>query len=349
MIVDRIAEYMETQGREIPPEVMAIAMKRLQWTIKRNLGEQEERSRARNISGSLAWFCPRRAYYQLTGAEQEKLTGRARMTFMMGDVLQATVDVLATLAGVEFAYPDAEGEELELRQDIGGVEVVGHVDHALRIEGEGLVVLDSKSMADYGFGEFEKAARDPEADWWRKEKLGYIAQIRFYMMLVRMAGLGTGERAAFIGINKNNGKMAELWVKRDEAMEQMFLRAIPVLAEARQRYFSARDLVVGQVLEQGGSLAEADAAGSAVTRDEAHGLLPRAKWAKTVEVSNVKLPDGSRGRGLEVCTDKELTDGNGWRCNYCPFTAQCWPGFELVPMSSGPVWRKANNSAGGPA
>lgn len=345
MIVDKIQEYLETQGREIPADVMALAAKRFAWTLRRNLGEQEDRARARQISGSLAWYCPRRAYYQLTGAGQERLTGRARVTFLMGDTLQTVVDVLATLAGVQFAYPDENGDELELRQEVEGVEVVGHVDHAVHVEGEGLVVLDSKSMAPYGYQEFVKAVHDPKAAWWEKERLGYVAQLRFYMMLIRLAGLGTGERGAFIGIDKGTGNFSELWVNRCPETEAMFLRAIPVLAAARERYWTARDAVVAGVLDRGGSLAEADAAASAVPRDAANGLLPKARWAKVVEVSGVKLPDGTKGRALEVCVDKDQTEGHGWRCSYCPWARQCaeaehGPGFELVPMSSGPVWRK---------
>lgn len=338
MIVDRIYEYFETSGRELPREVVAQALKRVEWTLRRNLGEREERTRPRNISGSTAWFCPRRAYYQLTGAEQDRPAPRARMAFFMGDVLQASIDVLATMAGVQFEYPDANGDELELRAEVGGVEVVGHVDHAVRVEGEGLVVIDTKSMATYGFEEFVRAAQDPKADWWTKERWGYLAQLRFYMWLVRWLGLGSGRYGLFVAVCKNTGQMAELTVQACRETEAAFERAIPRLDQARNLYRVAKEAVIATVLANGGTMQEADAAASSVPRTEATGLLPRASWAGLVEVSNAKLPDGSRGRALEVDTDPERTKGNGWRCNYCPFVTSCFPGVQLVAMSK-PAYR----------
>lgn len=338
MIVDRIYEYLETRGRELPPELVNHALRRVAHTLRRNLGEREDRSRPRNISGSLAWYCPRRAYYQLTGAEQEQPAPRARMAFFMGDVLQASIDVLATMAGVTFEYPDANGDELELRADINGAEVVGHVDHAIRHPDEGLIVVDSKSMAQWGFDEFVRATQDPAADWWAKERWGYLAQLRFYMWLIRRLGLGTGKTGLFVGICKNTGTLAEMTVQACPDTEAAFERAIPRLVAARAKFKTAKEAVMATVLANGGTLQEAEAAATAVPRTEATGLLPRPSWAGLVEVSNVKLPDGTRGKALEVDTDAERTKGNGWRCNYCPFVKNCFPGVELVAMSK-PAWR----------
>lgn len=338
MIVDRIYEYLDTRGKQLPPELVKYALARMERTLRRNLGEREERSRARNISGSLAWYCPRKAYFQLVGAQQEELTARARMAFFMGDVLQASMDVLATMAGVQFEYPDAAGDELELRDSIGGVEVVGHVDHAIRHPEHGLVVIDSKSMAQYGFDEFVRAAKDPAAEWWSRERWGYLAQIRFYMYLVKRLGLGDGKLGIFLGICKNTGALAQVQVAEDAETIAAFERAIPRLDAARKSFFSAREAVIATVVANGGNMQQAEAAASTVPYTEATGLLPRAPWAGLVEVNNVKLPDGSRGRALEVDTDSERTKGNGWRCNYCSFVTQCFPGVQLVAMSK-PAYR----------
>lgn len=341
MIVDRIIDYLESTGRKVPEDLLTLALARMERTLRRNLGEQRE-SKARSIGGSLSWYCPRRAYYQLTGAAGEKPSGRSRVAFLMGDTLQAVVDLLASLAGVEFAYPDADGKELEVRLPIEGVEVVGHIDHAVRTSKEGLVVGDTKSMATYTYRDFTKACSDPEAEWWKVERWGYVAQLRFYMWCVELLGLGTGERGFFIGIDKNTGHMAELWVARDPATIEVFKRAIPALEAARKRYFTAREAVLGTVTSNGGSLAEAEAAASAVPRNEANGLPARPVWARTIELAGAnKRADGTKGRVLEVDTDRARTNGQGWRCNYCPFTAACWPGFDLVAMSDGPKWRKA--------
>lgn len=348
MIVDRILAYLEGAGVPVTDDTLNMATRRVARTIKRNLGEQRDRRRRKTIGGSLSWFCPRRAYYSLTGAYAEAAKGRSRVAFLMGDVLQACIDVLATQAGVEFAYPDADGNELELEVTIGGVVCRGHIDHGVRTSRDGIVVMDSKSMATYTYRDFERACRTPSydphdwKDWRVVERWGYMAQLRFYMYAVELLDLGTGARGAFIGIDKNTGHLAELWVERDQATVDMFNRAVPALDAMVRRYDDAVAAVRETALANGADDDEADAAASAVPRTVETGLPDRPTWANAVLMPGAnKRADGSKGAVYEVDTDKERTGGQGWRCNYCPFAASCWPGFEVVPMSGGPKWRKA--------
>ena len=342
MIVDRIYKYLDGKGVDIGEHVLKLAMSRVHKTLTRNLGVREDRKRRKTIGGSTEWYCPRRAYYSMTGAPKERYSARSRIAFLMGDILQAVVDICATQAGVEFAYPNTSGEELELDVTIEGVRVVAHIDHALKLADEGLVVFDSKSMADHTFYRFEAAATDPLAEWRQIEMWGYVAQLRFYMWLVELTGLGTGQRGAFIGINKNTGHMAELWVDRCEDTIAMFRRAVPGLTGMVSAYDRAAATVRETVLAQGGSPEDAELACEAVPRIVDHGLPPRPVWARTIELpGSNKRADGSKGPVVQVDVGKENTGGQGFRCSYCPFTELCYPGFEPVYLKGGPKYRKA--------
>ena len=108
----------------------------------------------------------------------------------------------------------------------------------------------------------------------------------------------------FVGVCKDTGHMAELHVLPDAAWEQEF--------RARARYFM-------EVL-------------TTRTKDRTF-LPPRPSFAvsEVLPGANV-LPDGTKGPCEEI---------KGWRCGYCPHVRSCWQGFDVVPLSSGPKWRKA--------
>ena len=346
MIVDRILDYLGGSGREIPDAVLAVAHEQFDRTFRRNLGKQRAPGERRRISASLPWYCPRRAYYTLTGAAGEVPSGRSRVAFLLGDLIETAVVTLARQAGIVFPWPNERGEQLELRWTFptpnGPEEVVGHTDLAIETSADGLIVGDVKSMADYTFREFARACSDPSAPWHEVERWGYVAQLRFYMWLLELTKQGTGERGFFVGVNKNTGHLAELWVERCPETVAMFERAIPYLVHVRETYDRAADAVRETAIANGSDLDEAEAAASIVPRNEAHGLPPRPAWSKIVRLGGAnKRSDGSKGPVLEVCTDKDQTQGQGWRCGYCPHTAACFPGFSLVPMSRGPKWRKA--------
>lgn len=107
----------------------------------------------------------------------------------------------------------------------------------------------------------------------------------------------------FVGVCKDTGHMAELHVMPDPTWEGEF--------RARCKYLME-------------SIAKRSRDGTF--------LPPRPAFAtaKVLPGANV-LPDGSKGPCEEV---------ESWRCGYCPHVKTCWEGFDLVPLSSGPKWRK---------
>lgn len=353
MIADRILEYLEGERKEVGEEVLRVALRHVERTFRRNLGDRDDSTSRRSISGSLSWYCPRRAFYTMVGADREAITGRSLIAFLMGDVLEAASIVLARQAGVRFRWPDEEGEQLRLERTFptphGDERIVGHLDIVVE-HGDDLIVGDVKSMADYSFREFERAATQDEKEawkdptsWWSVNRWAYLAQLRFYMWLLELEGLGSGERGFFLGINKNTGHLAEVWVERDPATIAMFERAIPILVGARARYDQAANAVRETALANGATDEEAAEAVAAVPLTEAHGLPPVPRWHRIVrqEGSN-KRPDGSKGPVLELDTDKKTTQGQGWRCSYCPWVLACHgKGWGAVPMSRGVKFRKA--------
>ena len=108
----------------------------------------------------------------------------------------------------------------------------------------------------------------------------------------------------FVAVNKDTGHMAEMHVSPDPTWE----------VEFRQRCKYLMEWI-------GKRTADVTA------------LPPRPAWAtsKVMPGANQR-PDGSKGAVEEV---------QHWRCGYCPHVRSCWDGFDVVPLTSGPKWRKA--------
>jgi len=51
------------------------------------------------------------------------------------------------------------------------------------------------------------------------------------------------------------------------------------------------------------------------------GLPERPEWATTTRIAGCQQIDNVR-------------------CTYCTYRPVCWPGFDLVALAKGPVWRK---------
>ena len=60
---------------------------------------------------------------------------------------------------------------------------------------------------------------------------------------------------------------------------------------------------------------------------------PRPAFAVTEILPGAnQRPDGTKGKV------EEITD---WKCRYCSHIKRCWEGFGMVPLASGPKWRRA--------
>lgn len=340
MIVDRITEYLDKgSDHEVDEQALGVALRGMKRGIVRNLGPRNDGGRSRNPSPSSSWACGRRLLFDWLGLDREDVSWRARLTFMHGDVNEAAGILLARQAGVDLLTPDPEtGEQLTVEAMVNpadwGVDgepfpLVGHVDATLEVHSHGECPADWKAVSTYTFQDMEQAAKRKDAPWWAKERDGYVAQVRWYCIALRLMGRGDGQWGCLVGVNKNTGHLCEVVVPYDHEEEVRLIRkAAYVWAKIRE----------AQALDNLGE----DEAMAKWVRDS----IPRPRWAADPVPCTGKLPGGLKGKGLKIPTQyDEAVHGpkaeyQQWRCGYCPFTTTCWPGFSLVPLSK-PEYRKA--------
>ena len=306
MIVDRVMRYLEQADGSVNETVLSAAKEAVARSLLRNLtSDSSKEQHEPSIRPSGPWHCPRRYYYNLTSAATAPMAPRSRLAFLLGDMVEAVAVMLMRLAGVPLLTPLEDGTQSEVSAVISGVPMKGHLDASLSYDGSE-VPIDVKSMSKYSFQSFKQACSNSKAQWWSSERFGYIFQLRFYMRMLKEMGRGDGQHGIILGVSKETGHLAELWVPANDD-DALIDRAVASVSSAMQS-----------------------------------GELPeRPIWAKSIEMPGAnKLPDGEKGPCLQIDTDRKRTHDHGWRCSYCPFTETCWPGFGLVPLSSGPVYRK---------
>lgn len=302
MIADKIKRYCgDVENRkDIPAWLKARTAAKIIASMSRNFGDEERKPRE-YWGASSPFYCPRRMMLTRT-TEGEPTEERSYRTFFNGDMIEEAMGTLAHLAGVPLAYPSEEHpEQLEVTGTLGGVEVTAHIDYAVKDPSHGLIPIDAKSMSDFGFRKFNA---QPEA-WVAEEEMGYVAQICVQAELIRQNDLGSGRKAAILGMSKNTGHVGEIWVDVTHARLKPIGEALRIAEEARI--------------------------------DRA--MPDRPDWTRVVTRKNVKMPDGTRGNVLEVDQDRK-TSPMGWRCGYCPQRFNCWEGFETVVVSNKPQLRR---------
>lgn len=295
MIVDAIEKYLGGTLVMADDKALDAALRSFRVSLVRNLTQTDHENR-KGLRASSPWYCGRRIIYEMQDEKRADLAPRSRLAFLMGDTVEAFGIFLTRLAGVPILSPGLDGKQEAHEVDIGEARIVGHIDMTVWDSSGAVIPVDWKSMADYGFKEFEAAIRDPSAKWWTENRWGYLTQLRIYM-IAKAAPYGV-----FVGVNKNTGHMAEMHVPPDpEWAVEMETRAT--------------------------RMARLIAAGAAPDS------IPRPPWATTKILPGAnQRADGSKGPVEEIVN---------WRCDYCPFWQSCYPGFDLLPLKSGPVRRRA--------
>jgi hypothetical protein len=141
----------------VPPEEIQAFGDNLARTLSDKLTKQEPRLRLSNVGSP----CRRRLWYSIRCPELgEKLSGPARIKFLIGDITEAVIIFLAKLAG--HCVRD-EQQTVEVH----GIQ--GHLDGT--IDGE---VVDVKSASPASFKKFQKGlSRETDG-------FGYLSQIGGY-------------------------------------------------------------------------------------------------------------------------------------------------------------------------
>lgn len=158
------------------------AVKALSEDIARIVSEQFDKRKTHLRLSNLGKPCRRQLWYSINTPELgERLSGPARIKFIIGHITEAVVLFLARLAG--HSVTDQQKEV-----SIDGVK--GHIDSL--IDGE---LVDVKSASPYSFRKFEDGLK-PETD-----AFGYLSQLGSYA-----ASLGLN-RASFLAVDKVLGNL----------------------------------------------------------------------------------------------------------------------------------------------
>jgi len=377
MIADRIDAYLESGGAELPEAILETATKICGASMLRNFGVQEDTIRKERMprpSGS--WACPRQMVFDSLSLEVEPYRARALRTFTHGDMTEAMGVLLFRQAAPEdIITPDIDGEQLELTVEFDpadyGVEgdpftLEGHIDMTIRGKDGQEEPVDWKSSSRYGFQNAKAGAGDPTHDWWTKEAGGYIAQLRWYMLMLRASGRSEANRGYLAFVCKDTGHTCEVMVPADEEAEKTLIKKaayvfqqIPDAQEKRAVILEGTGTThdpyrrmprdpskikagAAKVLEKfakDGEQFEGDETTDARISAWVRQHVPRARFTENLKVEKAGAtmrPDGTKGPCHELSTKAHL---EGFRCSYCAHTARCWPGFQVVALSSGPVWR----------
>ena len=366
MITNKIMEYLEGEGVPLDPEQLEVAVDACRQTFARNLGlRRDDGSRKiRMPRPSGTWACGRQIVYNALALETEGYGWRSRLAFTLGDLVEAMGILLCrrTFKGTDLIItPEENGEQLHLEAEIDPVlwdvpgapfRVQGNVDMTIRgLTGEEEPV-DWKSIARFGFKDAQDAASDPSHPWWMKERGGYIAQVRWYQMLLRATGRSPAQRGYLAFVCKDTGHMTEIVIDRDAEAERELIRRHVYVNEQIEHAQERRAILLEgagiedeqlETLDRFGER-EWKRGGNPQTDHElstwVNERVPRASFTKGAVVArsaNTKRPDGTKGPCLELNTGRDA-DPQMFRCSYCDHTQRCWPGFYPVALSK-PVYR----------
>lgn len=208
MIVDKIETYLRGELASPPDEALDTAARFFRASLSRNLTSQPADDR-RHLSASSPLYCAKRILYGLRGAEKVEQNPRSRLAFTMGDMVEQMGVLLTRLAGIDVLSPAADGTQEGGEIKAAGQAVKWHADMVIRDGSGAEIPVDFKSMAEYGFGEFQSACVDPQHKWHAEERWGYVSQLMVYMR-AKDAPYGL-----FVGVNKNTGHLAEMQVPWD--------------------------------------------------------------------------------------------------------------------------------------
>ena len=197
MLADKITKYLEGE-HHYSSDVLQSSCEQFGGSLARQLmgeSQYEPRLRMSNLGS-----CPRKVWLQIAGEKGEPINARTRMNFSFGDYVEvATVAIIRLMAEKE-EYGIKIYEEL-VQGELEWEGIKGHADLPCSIDGQD-VVVEVKSMSNYGFREF---CKNGPGDMW-----GYPAQLQAYL---RATGFDTG---LWLGVRKETGHYAEYVELRDD-------------------------------------------------------------------------------------------------------------------------------------
>jgi hypothetical protein len=198
VIVDRIYQYLNETGKTIDEVVLQEATRRFQTVIARQLMEDREEKVGRLYVTRFSHPCARKGAYGYHGFEAEELQPRAKLNFLIGDVVELAIMATAKLAGCDIGLSN---DRVELAID--RITISGYVD-GLFSDGKDLYVAEFKKMSPYAYARVEK---EGITDEW-----GYVSQVHAYMIALNIT------KAIFVVLEGQSGALNERVVQFDPAI-----------------------------------------------------------------------------------------------------------------------------------
>lgn len=166
MIVDRIYEYLNSEGKSFNALVLDEALSRFRNVLMRQLMQDREEKPGRLYVTRFSHPCARKGAYGYHAFEAEEVRPRGKINFLVGDMVEIALASLGRLAGCDLQTPP------KVILDINGTQVTGYGDDLLQEGGEGYLV-EYKKVTSYALRRFQ---RNGVEDAW-----GYASQIHCYL------------------------------------------------------------------------------------------------------------------------------------------------------------------------
>ena len=198
MIVDRIYQYLNEEGKTINEAILEEITKRFEKVVIRQLMQDREEKPGRLYVTRFSHPCARKGAYAYHAFDAEELAPRAKLNFLIGDAVQLAVMATAKLAGCDIGLSQ---DRVQLQID--GVTVSGYID-GLFSDGKDLYVAEFKKMSPYGYRRVEK---EGITDEW-----GYVSQAHAYMRALEL------DRTIFVVLDGQSGSLNERIVDFDSAI-----------------------------------------------------------------------------------------------------------------------------------
>ena len=218
MIVDKINQYLSTDGKALDEALLLETGKLASFAFSRQFGLREKRETNTPYFSSIG-KCLRQQSYKLLGFEEDgkAIDSRAKMVFFMGDAVELAIVQLCKVAGIEVTGTGFEQESTELWGMRGRPDGVVNGSH----------VLEVKSMSSFSFRDFEGGKLDD----------GYRYQCNAAMESLKL------DKCVIVALNKDAGVLAEMQIEKDPTIvEDIFFR-LDTLKKATKETLPVRPYV----------------------------------------------------------------------------------------------------------
>ena len=184
MIVDKIQKYLTpNEDKDVNSTWLDECVEEIKASLLKQLFTKKENRPTLRLSG--IGKCLRQQAYTIHNYPKKDLTPRNKLVFLMGDIIEAVVVLLAKHSGVELI-----DEQKEVEFD----NIKGHKDGSV-LDKDKKYTFECKSMASAGFDFFK---RDGMTDDW-----GYVSQSNSY------AAADGDDGIVWVGMNKNTCNLHE--------------------------------------------------------------------------------------------------------------------------------------------